>query len=346
MTGERSATATQTPAAARGLTANRPTACVAILFPGQGAQAPGMGLELARAYPATAGRVFETADRVLGFRLSRLVATGDQRLLAQTEITQPALLAASLAAWEAFRAELPRLEPFAAAGLSLGEYSALAAAGTLDLADAFRLVAWRGRFMEEAARNHPGAMCAVLGLDRAAVEGACAEARAAGHGHVAVANYNAPGQYVITGDELAVQEASGRAAAAGGKTVPLRVNGGFHSSLMNMAREQFTPLLGSTRWRTPDFPVYANVTARPHGDALDIAHTLAKQVTSPVLWEDTVRELWAEGVRTFVELGPGKTLSNLVTRIVPEAVTLNVADLASLTKTTAALGAYALEVVS
>lgn len=323
-----------------------PGGLVAVVFPGQGAQTPGMGLDLARAYPASAGVVFETADRVLGFRLSRIIATGDQRLLAQTEITQPAMLAASLAAWQALRVELPRLSPAYAAGLSLGEYSALAAAGALDPVSAFRLVAWRGRFMEDAARDNPGSMCAILGLERERVEGICAEARAAGHGHVVIANYNAPGQNVITGERLAVQEASARAVAAGGRAVPLKISGGFHSRLATEARRRLTPLLASTPWHRPDFPVYANATAQPHGDALDIARALELQVTSPVLWEDIVRDMWAHGVRTFVECGPGRTLSSLISRIVPGAVTVNVSDLATLAQATVTLGSYALEVVS
>lgn len=322
------------------------TGLVAVVFPGQGAQAPGMGLDLARAYPSSAGAVFETADRVLGFRLSRIIATGDQRLLSHTEIAQPALLAAGLAAWEALRAELPRFVPAYAAGLSLGEYTALGAAGAVDLVSAFRLVAWRGRFMEDAAHNHPGTMCAILGLERDRVEGLCLEARASGSGHVAIANYNAPGQNVITGETLAVQDASARAVAAGGKAIPLKVSGGFHSTLASEARRRLAPLLATTPWRAPDFPVYSNATAQPHGDSLDIAHSLELQVTSPVLWEDIVRDMWARGVRTFVECGPGKTVSSLITRIVPGALTLNVSDLGSLVKTAAALGSYALEVVS
>lgn len=324
----------------------KPASPVAVVFPGQGAQTPGMGLDFARAYPASAGAVFETADRVLGFRLSRIVASGDHSLLAQTEITQPALLAASLAAWSALRVELPRLAPAAAAGLSLGEYAALVAAGSLDLVSAFRLIAWRGRFMEDAARRCPGAMCAILGLERGVVQEICAAAGAAAGGRVAIANYNAPGQHVVTGDDASVQEAASRATTAGGKAVPLRVSGGFHSPLMAEARRRLAPLLAATPWRTPTFPVYANATARPHGDALDIAQALEIQVTSPVLWEDIVRDMWARGVRVFVECGPGKTLSSLISRTVPEAVTLNVSDLAGLARTAAALSDFALEVVS
>lgn len=313
---------------------------IAVLFPGQGAQAPGMGLELARAYPATAGAVFRTADRVLGYRLSRVIATGDQHVLSRTEVTQPALLAASLASWHALKAELPRLEPAFAAGLSLGEYSALAAAEALDLPMAFRLVSWRGRYMENAARGHLGGMSAVIGLERAVVERICAEVTAgdAGDfGRVWVTNYNAPGQNVVAGERLAVAEASSRAVAAGGRVVPLKVNGAFHSPLMAPARRQLSPLLATTPWRAPRFPVYANATGRPHDGVPGIVRNLEAQVTSPVLWEDIVRDMAARGVTVFVELGPGKTLASLVSRILPGATVHNVSDLASLAKTVAGL---------
>ncbi|RJQ08066.1 MAG: ACP S-malonyltransferase [Bacillota bacterium] len=319
---------------------------VAVIFPGQGAQAPGMGLELAQAYPATAGAVFRAADGVLGYRLGRLIAAGDQRLLARTELTQPALLAASLAAWRALRAELPRLEPACAAGLSLGEYSALAAAEAVDLAEVFRLVSWRGRYMEEAARATPGGMSAVLGLERSAVESICAGTTDAGFGQVWVTNYNAPGQNVIAGVVTAVTEASSRVVASGGKVVPLKVNGAYHSPLMTAARQRLAAILATTPWRTPLFPVYSNVTARPHRGVADIVLGLAAQVTSAVLWEDIVRDMGARGIETFVELGPGKTLAALVGRILPGARVLNVYDQASLRQAVAALGHYALGVVS
>jgi [acyl-carrier-protein] S-malonyltransferase len=319
---------------------------IAVIFPGQGAQAPGMGLELARAYPASAGAVFATADRVLGFRLSRLIATGDQRLLSRTDITQPALLAASLAAWQALRAELPRLRPSCAAGLSLGEYTALVAAGTIDMTSAFRLISWRGRYMDDAAAEQAGGMCAILGLKPDDVEELCQKTRAGGAGDVWVANLNAPGQTVISGRTPAVEEAATRAAALGGRVVPLKVSGAFHSPLMAGASRRLSPLLGAAPWRTPTFPVYSNVTGRPYEGAAGIAEGLAAQVTSPVLWEEVVLDMARRGVRVFLELGPGKTLASLVARILPEATVLGVSDPASLARTAEALGDYALEVVS
>lgn len=331
-----------------------PATKVAVIFPGQGAQVPGMGLELAHAYPATAGVVFKTADRVLGFRLGRVVATGDQRVLSRTEVTQPALLAASLTCWLALKTELPGLRPAFGAGLSLGEYAALAAAEALDLPTAFRLISWRGRYMEDAARASLGGMSAIIGLERAAVEALCAEVRAdesaspgpgprpgprpgpgtapptGDFGRVWVANYNAPGQTVVTGHRLAVAEVSRRAAAAGGRAVPLKVNGAYHSPLMAAARRQLAPVLATVPWRAPAFPVYANATGRLHGGPDGLARDLAAQVTSPVLWEDIVRDMAARGVGPYVELGPGKTLASLVARIVPGAVVYSVSDLASL----------------
>ncbi len=341
-----------------------------VVFPGQGAQTPGMGLDLARAYPLSAGRVFRTADRVSGYRLSRLIERGSPDLLARTDITQPALLTASVAAWEALRSEVPGLSPSGGAGLSLGEYGALVAAGALDFEKALTLVTWRGRLMEEAARRTPGGMAAVLGLDRAAVEGACAEAAASGAGGVWVANYNAPGQYVVTGEKPALEAASRLCLAAGGKVVPLRTSGPFHSPLMAEAGRRFSPLLELAPWRSPRFPVHSNATGLPYGatGAAGTAGTastrsrperasparpedaipagLAAQVSSPVLWEDCVRDMARRGVRVFVELGPGRTVTSLVSRILPEAVVLNVSDLPSLRRTAELLRPYALGVVS
>jgi len=319
---------------------------IAVIFPGQGVQVPGMGLALARAYPATAGAVFATADRVLGFRLSRLIASGDQRLLSRTEITQPALLAASLAAWHALLAELPRLRPSFAAGLSLGEYTALVAAGAIDTDSAFRLISWRGRYTEDASAEHAGGMCAVLGLERDIVEDLCRETRAGKAGGVWVANLNAPGQTVISGQAPAVQEAATRAAARGGRVVPLKVGGAFHCPLMAGASRRLSLLLEAAPWRTPSFPVYSNATGRPYPGAASIAQGLVAQMTSPVLWEDIVRDMASRGARVFLELGPGKTLASLVARILPEATVLGVSDPASLARAAEALGDYALEVVS
>lgn len=318
---------------------------VALVFPGQGAQAPGMGLELANAYPATAGEVFRIADRVLGFSLTRIIALGDQRLLARTDVTQPALVAAGLAAWRALEEAAPRLTPACAAGLSLGEYTALAAAGAMELTDMFRLVSWRGRYMEEAARRNGGSMAAILGLPRAKVEECCAEAVAGGCGRVWVTNYNAPGQNVIAGEDPALADAVERAQAGGGRVIPLKVRGAFHSPFMASAQTQLAPLLATMVWRRHRFPVYANATASPYDDH-DPARNLAAQVTAPVLWEDTVRAMAAAGVDIYLELGPGKTLASLIARIVPGAVVLGISDRASLARAVEAIGDYALEGVS
>jgi len=301
-----------------------------------------MGLELARAYPE-AGEVFRTADRVLGYRLSALVASGDERLLAWTDVTQPALLAASLAAWRALQTELPGLPVGYAAGLSLGEYSALTATEALDLESALRLVGWRGRFMEDAARRSDGGMLAVLGLDRATVADVVREA---GGGEAWVANFNAPGQTVVAGRTATLEPVAREVAARGGRAVPLRVGGAFHCPLMTGAASRLGPLLRATRWRLPALPVYANATGRPYRTVGELPARLEAQVAAPVLWEDIVLDLSSRGVRLFVEVGPGRTLAGLIARTVPDAVTVGVSDLASLGKAVELLRPYALEVVS
>jgi [acyl-carrier-protein] S-malonyltransferase len=336
---------------------------LAVVFPGQGAQAPGMGLDLARAYPFTAGNIFRTADRVSGYSLSRLIEKGSPGLLARTDITQPALLAANIATWEALRSALPGLSPSLAAGLSLGEYSALVAADVVDFESALRLVSWRGRFMEEAARAHAGGMSAVLGLERQEVERACAEARGqsrgqsggqaggeAGRGEAAgkvwVCNYNAPGQCVITGETAALERAAGLAAAAGAKVIPLKTSGPFHSPLIIGAARRLSPLLKQTPWREPRFPVYSNATGQMYPGAAAVAPGLEKQISSPVFWEDSIRDMGRRGVDTFIEVGPGRTLASLISRILPQATIVNVGDLTSLERAVETLAPYALEVVS
>lgn len=309
-----------------------PRTKVAVLFPGQGAQHPGMGLDLARAYPFTAGRVMRTADRVAGFRLTSLIENASPRVLARTDITQPALVAASLAAWRALVTELPGFVPAFAAGLSLGEYTALAAAGVLDDEDVLRLVTWRGRYMEEAARDHRGGMCAVLGLERGVVESLCRESTSSGAGRVWVANYNAPGQCVISGEQGALKVAAGLSASQGGRVVPLKVSGPFHSPLMGRAGRRLAALLATASVRTPRFPVYSNAAGRPYTGPESLVRGLERQVSSPVLWEDIVRDMDLQGVELFVEVGPGRTLASLVRRILPGAEVMGVSDLESLAR--------------
>jgi [acyl-carrier-protein] S-malonyltransferase len=286
----------------------------AFLFPGQGSQKPGMGADLYERFPSARAR-FDEADAVLGFSLTEVMfGEGEETAarLRQTEITQPALYVHSLAAM-AVLDERSRA-PEAAAGHSLGEYSALAATGALSFADGLRAVRRRGELMAQAGTVRPGAMAAVLGLDAAAVEKACADAST--DGEVAVpANYNDPGQLVISGDPAAVARAGEAAKAAGArKVVPLPVSGAFHSPLMAFARDGLADALAALAIRAPRCPVYLNVTAAPEADPEAIRARLLEQLTAPVRWAQSVQRMQADGVTRFVEVGTGNVLSGLVKR--------------------------------
>ncbi len=298
----------------------------AVLFPGQGSQAPGMGLAVARRFGESAA-VLEAAERAVP-GLMRLLAEGPEAELVRTSNTQPALLAASLALWAAWRLYAPA--PACAAGHSLGEYSALAAAGALPAEQAVWLVRERGRCMEQAMPAGQGGMGAVMGLEEGEVTRLCQEvADQLGGSAAAVvaANFNAPGQVVVSGLVAALREVEARVRQAGGRYVPLAVSGPFHSPWMEEAARQFAAALERIPFLPPAFPVYSNVTARPHEPSADsIRRHLRAQLTSPVRWADAVRAMGEAGVTHFVELGPGKVLSGLVRRILPPAVTLNVSD--------------------
>ncbi|WP_238655163.1 ACP S-malonyltransferase [Paenibacillus piscarius] len=285
---------------------------IAFVFPGQGAQAVGMGKDVYEALPQSRA-VFEKGDEVLGFALSRLVFEGPESELKQTVNTQPALVTASIAYLEALRGS--GITPDYVAGHSLGEYSALVAAGVLAYEDAVRLVRLRGQFMEEAVPGGQGAMAAMLGADRAALSELCRSISAAGHA-VELANVNCPGQIVVSGTAAGVAEASERVKEAGGKrAIPLEVSGPFHSSLMKGAAERLAAELQKVQLNTPLVPVIANVTAAPVTDPEVIRSLLVEQVYSPVLWQDSVEWLIAEGVDTFVEIGSGSVLSGLIRKI-------------------------------
>jgi len=298
----------------------------AAIFPGQGAQFPGMGHDLT-AEPAAAA-VFAAADRALGFELSALCFRGSEAELARTEITQPAILTVAVAAYRAYEAR-GGAAPVAAAGHSLGEYAAHVVSGTIPFDDAVRAVHQRGRFMQEAVPAGTGAMAAILNLDRAALEAACTEAA---QGEVVTcANFNGPGQIVIAGHAGAVARACERALAAGAKrAVPLQVSAPFHCALMAPASERLTPVLAAAPFRNPAFPVYTNVDAAPVRDAAAAREALIRQVASCVRWEDEVERMLADGIDTFVEFGPGKVLAGLVRRIRKEARVASVGDLAGL----------------
>ena len=286
---------------------------IAFLFPGQGAQKVGMGRSLAERFPVCA-ETFREADAALGEPLSQLCFEGPEERLQLTENTQPAILAASVAAWRLLDRE--GIRAGFAAGHSLGEYSAHVAAGTLSFADALRTVRRRGRYMQEAVPVGDGAMAAILGLDETAVAAACAEASREQAWVVTPANLNAPGQVVIAGHAAAVTRAGELAKAGGAKRViPLNVSAPFHSPLMKPAQERLAPELRALDTRDPSMPVVANVDAEPKRSAADAIDALIRQVAAPVRWEAVVRRLIAEGVTRFVELGPGTVLAGLVKKI-------------------------------
>ncbi|HEX5436849.1 MAG TPA: ACP S-malonyltransferase [Gemmatimonadaceae bacterium] len=293
---------------------------ILLLFPGQGSQQPGMARDLTERFPA-ARRVFNTVDCALGFALSDLCFAGDRAELTATVNAQPALLAHGIAAWEVVR---ERLEPHvrAAAGHSLGEFTAHCAAGTITLAEAVRLVRRRGELMQACGAERPGTMAAVLGLADDAVECACERATEEA-GVVVPANYNAPGQLVISGDVTGVERAMMLAKEAGAKrAVRLSVSGAFHSPLMRSAEAGLRAALDEVHWSEPRIPVYANVSACPSADAAAARALLCEQLTAPVRWTDLIRNMAAAYPgATFVELGPGAVLSGLVKRIVPDAPT-------------------------
>lgn len=304
------------------------------MFPGQGAQYVGMGVDLAEAFPRVRA-LFEWASSVLGLDLLELCRRGPEEALQRTENTQPAILVTSLACLEAVRGHIP--EPVRVAGLSLGEYTALVCAGSLEFEDAVWLVRQRGLFMQQATKGRDTAMAAVLGLSAATVEELCRQASALGV--CEASNYNAPDQVVLGGDRAAVEDAIHRAKAAGArKAVLLAVSAPFHTSLMRPAAERLREALEAVSVRDARIPVVTNVTAQPVQQAADIRRLLVEQVANPVRWAQSVERMAADGVDTFVELGPGSVLSGLVKRCVRGASTFHVEDRTSLQKTLAALG--------
>jgi [acyl-carrier-protein] S-malonyltransferase len=281
----------------------------AVLFPGQGVQYVGMGRAVAEASPA-ARAVFEEADAVLGYPLSRLMWEGPEDRLRLTEIQQPAILTVSVAVW---RAVPWPSRPSAAVGLSLGEYSALVAAGLMSFRDALRVVEVRGRAMQAAVPDGTGGMTAVLGLDAATVEALCAAV--AETGVVEPANYNSPGQIVVAGTVAGLDALEAQVKTLGGRAVRLPVSAPFHSRLLKPAEAPLAEALATVSWRPAAFPVVANVDGMWVTTGAEAVPRLIQQVSRPVLFEQAIRQLLAAGVDRFIEVGPGRSLTTLVRRI-------------------------------
>lgn len=298
----------------------------AFVFPGQGAQTVGMGQAVAAAFPAAAA-VYAQADAALGFSIRDICFTGPEAVLTATENTQPALVATELAILAAIAGGIDQIVPYtsanaaAVAGHSLGEYSALAAAGSLSVTDAIRLVRTRGSLMGAATA---GGMMAVIGLDDARIDEICASVSTAEHA-VVVANYNSPGQTVISGHSAALEAASILLKEAGAKRVlPLNVSAAFHSPLMHHAAQELAHVVAQTTINMPKVPVISNITAKPLADVTAVGAELPAQVTSAVRWVTTIQYLADHGVDTFVEIGPGNVLAGLIKRIAPAASVVSI----------------------
>jgi [acyl-carrier-protein] S-malonyltransferase len=306
---------------------------IGFVFPGQGSQSVGMGKLLYDAYPSIRS-VYEEASLVLGYDVAALCFTGPAERLNLTEFTQPALLVSSMAAFTLL--EPAGIKPVAVAGHSLGEYSALVAAGGLGFRDAVGLVQKRGRYMSEAVAPGTGLVAALLGLTAEVVRDVCRLASSAGV--VAAANFNSPGQVVIAGEKAAVERAIELAKAQGcKKAIPLPVSVPVHTPLMQQAADRLAKDLAQVRWSDLRAPLVNNAEAKAIRRANEIQASLIRQLPSSVLWEDTVRTMGTMGVTTFVEVGPGTVLTGLIKRILPEAKFMNVNDPKSLDATLAAV---------
>ncbi len=296
------------------------------VFPGQGSQSVGMCRDLYDNVKS-ARVIFEQADIALGFPLTKLCFEGPEDELRQTINAQPALVTAGYACLEAVKeiAGDKLLSPAFTAGHSLGEYTALAAAGVVDFTTAVRLARERGRLMHEAGQKRPGGMAAILGLDETKLADICKQT------DTTMANINCPGQIVISGAIENIKRATELATAAGAsRSVPLQVSGAFHSPLMQPAAEGLTKYIDATTFKTPSIPVIGNVTALPLTTSEDIKIELKKQLLSPVQWQRSIEYMVQKGVTTFIEIGPGRVLAGLIKRINKEVVTQNLGDLAAI----------------
>ena len=299
---------------------------IAFLFPGQGSQTVGMGRELCETYPV-AREIFTAADTILGRSISELCFHGSAESLQDTRNSQPAIMTTSIAMWQVF--DQAGIKPDYLAGHSLGEYSALVAARAFDFETALLLIKERARLMAEADREGRGAMAAILGMERQTLLDCLSEASEAGK--VEAANFNSPGQIVISGDRNGIERAKELIEQQGGKVFPLSVSGAFHSSFMKPAATEFKPFLEKIFWNEPQAALIANVTARPV-KVDEISNSLYQQLYSSVLWEESLRFLFDQGVTTFVEIGPGKVLTGLTKKTLKGINLLNCENLESLKK--------------
>jgi [acyl-carrier-protein] S-malonyltransferase len=299
----------------------------ALLFAGQGAQVVGMGKDLAEKFPS-AKAWFDRANAALGYDLAKICFSGPDAELTKTKNAQPGIFLVSWVCFQLLKEQVPNLKFDATAGLSLGEFTALTAAGAMSFEDGLRVVRQRGKFMQEACDATRGGMAAIIGLDEAPTREVCAEAG------VVLANLNCPGQLVISGESEKIAKAVELAKTKGAKrAIPLPVAGAYHSPLMASAQIKLRNELAKIKNSSPIVPVISNVTAQPHNSPPEISARLVEQVTSSVLWENSMRYLLAQGFTRFIELGPGTALSGFMKRIDKSATMLNVADVASLEAT-------------
>jgi [acyl-carrier-protein] S-malonyltransferase len=287
---------------------------IALFFPGQGAQHVGMGRRIAQQYPK-ARALYDRAAEILGYDLATLCFEGPAEELDSTVISQPALFVTSLAALEKLRADSPEivLACEMAAGLSLGEYTALVFSGAMSFDDGLRVVKRRGEAMQTAADATPSGMVSILLLERPQVEQICQEASA--QGPIRIANYLCPGNLVVSGENAACERAAELAVAAGGRAIPLAVAGAFHTEIMRPADEALAEVLAEVELRSPEIPVVSNVDAQTHSDPEEIRQLLIRQVLNPVRWEDSINLMLSDGCSDFYEVGPGKVLKGLLKRI-------------------------------
>ena len=304
----------------------------ALLFAGQGAQVVGMGKDLAETYPS-AKAWFDRANAALEYDLAAVCFSGPEAELTKTENAQPGIFLVSWVAFQLLKERVPCLRFEATAGLSLGEFTALTAAGAMSFEDGLRVVRQRGRFMQEACEVTKGGMAAIIGLDEAPTREVCAEAG------VVLANLNCPGQLVISGEEERILKACDLAKARGARrALPLPVAGAYHSSLMASAQPKLQTALTAITMHPRHVVVISNVTAQPHGTDDEICARLVEQVTASVRWEESIRHLLEQGFSRFIELGPGTSLTGFMRRIEKAAHVFNVADVPSLEATVKALG--------